>query len=122
MNEFAALRTRARQRRDKEIAHARDEYQANLAQIAELEQRLLGKADPRLMKLSAAVEHVISRDQPFTANDIMLSLEALDPMGMLLLSSVAFDNESKDEVLGLSDTFGKAPIPVEQICDQQQAI
>lgn len=76
--EFAALRAKARQQRDKAIAHVRAEYQASLLQIAELEQRLLGKIDARRMQTSAAIERVIPRDQPFTVNDVMASLEALD--------------------------------------------
>jgi hypothetical protein len=85
---FAALRTQARQRRDKEIAHARAEYQANLSQIAELEQRLLGRISPKQMKLSAAVEHVIPRDEPFTVPDLMHSLEGLDPSRVWRKTSV----------------------------------
>lgn len=75
---FAALRTRAREQRDNAIAHIRAEYQANLLQIAELEQRLLGRIDPRRVKTSAAIERVIPRDEPFTVADLMASLEGLD--------------------------------------------
>lgn len=76
---FAALRTSAREQRDKALAHIRAEYQANLHQIAELEQRLLGKIDPRRMKTSAAVERVIPTGEPFTIPELMLALESLDP-------------------------------------------
>jgi hypothetical protein len=62
MNEFMALRAKARQRRDDEIAKARQDYADSLAKIAELEQRLLGKPDPKALELSSAVERVIPRD------------------------------------------------------------
>jgi len=75
---FAALRTQAREQRDKAIAHIRADYQTSLLQIAELEQRLLGKIDPRRVKTSAAIERVIPRDEPFTVADVMAALESLD--------------------------------------------
>lgn len=75
---FAALRTKAREQRDKALAHIRAEYQTNLLQIAELEQRLLGKIDPRRVKTSAAIERVIPRDEAFTVADVMAALESLD--------------------------------------------
>ncbi len=75
---FSALRSRAREQRDKAIAHIREEYEANLRQISELEQRLLGKVDPKRVKTSAAIESVIPRDEPFTVKDILVSLETLD--------------------------------------------
>lgn len=88
-NEFFALRQKARQRRDAEIAKARQEYEASLLRIAELEQRLLGRDDPKRIKLTAAVERVIPREQPFNVNDIMQSLEALDPSRLWRRTSVA---------------------------------
>jgi len=79
MNEFMALRAKARQRRDDEIAKAHQDYAESLAKIAELEQQLLGKPDPKALELSAAVERVIPRDEPFNCDNVMASLESLDP-------------------------------------------
>lgn len=109
MSEFSQLRTKARQRRDAEIAAARAEYRANLAQIAELEQRLLGRADPRQLKVSAAVERVIPRDEPFTATDVMHSLEALDPRRVWRLASVC-RHITKLRELGLVRRVKKAKV------------
>ncbi len=89
MNEFMALRAKARERRDAEIAKAREDYESSLAKIAELEQRLLGKPDPQQVNMAAAVERVIPRDEPFTTDDVMRSLEALDPSRVWLKRSVA---------------------------------
>jgi hypothetical protein len=79
MNEFNALRQRARDKRDKAIAEVRREYEAALVQIAALEQDLLGKVSSRYKKISAAIESVIPRESEFTTADIMAGLEALDP-------------------------------------------
>jgi len=79
MNEFIALRARARDKRDKAIAHARQEYEATLVQIASLEQDLLGRESSRHKKVSACIESVLPLDQPFTTVDILASLEAIDP-------------------------------------------
>lgn len=89
MKEFFSLRAKARERRDREIAKAREDYEASLLRIAELEQRLLGKDDPRRVKLSAAVERVIPRELPFSVNDVMHSLEALDPSRVWKRASAA---------------------------------
>lgn len=78
-NEFNALRARARDKRDKAIAEIRAEYEAQLVQIAALEQDLLGKVSSRHKKISSAIESVIPRDATFTTADIMAALEALDP-------------------------------------------
>jgi len=78
-NEFNALRARARDKRDKAIAEIRREYEAQLVQIAALEQDLLGKVSSRYKKISAAIESVIPRDAEFTTGYIMAGLEALDP-------------------------------------------
>ena len=78
-NEFNALRSRARERRDKAIAEARREYNAQLVKIAELEQDLLGKVQTGHKKISSAIESVIPREAPFTTVDLMAALEALDP-------------------------------------------
>ncbi|QDU31789.1 hypothetical protein ETAA8_69490 [Anatilimnocola aggregata] len=79
MNEFAALRKRARDKRDKAIAIVRREYELALTQIATLEQDLLGLESSRHQKISACIERVIPRDEPFNSVDIMAALEALDP-------------------------------------------
>lgn len=88
MSEFTALRMRARDRRDREISKARADYEVSLRQIAELEQRLLGKFDPTKMPLSAAVERVIPRDTPFSITDVMHALEALDPSRVWRMQTV----------------------------------
>jgi DNA-binding transcriptional ArsR family regulator len=79
MNEFIALRTRAREKRDTTIAHARQEYEATLVQIASLEQDLLGRESSRHKKISASIESVIPNGRPFTTVDILAGLEAIDP-------------------------------------------
>jgi|GEM_PF-3186098 len=86
--QFAALRAQARDRRDKEIRHARAEYEVSLSQIAELEQRLLGKIDPRRLATSAAIERVIPRDEPFTSMDVIAALETLDPSRVWPLATI----------------------------------
>jgi hypothetical protein len=85
---FAALRAQARDRRDKEISHARAEYEVSLSQISELEQRLLGKIDQRRLATSAAIERVIPRDEPFTVPDIMAALESFDPSRVWPMATV----------------------------------
>lgn len=77
-NEFNALRSRARERRDKAIAEARREYSAQLVKIAELEQDLLGKVQANHKSIASAIESVIPRDSTFTTVDLMAALEALD--------------------------------------------
>ena len=79
MNEFIALRARARDKRDKAVALARAEYEATLVQIAALEQDLLGKESSRHKKVSACIESVLPLERTFTTADIMAGLEALDP-------------------------------------------
>lgn len=78
-NHFAELRAHARERRDKSIAQIRKEYEENLAQIADLEQRLSGRPLPDRLNLSAAIESVIPRAEPFSIPDILRALESLDP-------------------------------------------
>lgn len=85
---FAALRIQARAQRDKAIAHIREEYEANLRQISELEQRLLGKLGPKRVKVSAAIESVIPREEPFSVTTIMAALESLDPSRVWPLATV----------------------------------
>ncbi|HEX5103335.1 MAG TPA: hypothetical protein VFV87_05970 [Pirellulaceae bacterium] len=87
-NDFAALRAQARKRRDNELARVREEYQENLAKIADLEQRLLGRIDPKRMPLTAAVESVLPLGEPFTTTSVMRSLEALDATRVWRMASV----------------------------------
>jgi hypothetical protein len=77
-NEFTALRARAREKRDKAIDHARSEYQQTLVSIAALEQDLAGTTSSRHKPVSACISSIIPRDEPFTAQDILAALEALD--------------------------------------------
>ena len=77
MNEFTALRTRARDKRDRSISDARKEYEETLTAIAALEHGLTGRRRaPK--RISACVESVIPRGEPFTSTEIIAALEALD--------------------------------------------
>jgi hypothetical protein len=78
-NEFTALRKRAKDKRDKGIAILRDEYERALAQIAALEQDLLGMRPANYRKIVDAVNAVIPKTAEFTMPDVMAGLEALDP-------------------------------------------
>ena len=79
MNEFTKLRDRARARRDQLIAGIRADYEAALVQIARLEQDLCGKETRRLQHFTTSMDSVIPKDRPFTAQDILAALEAMDP-------------------------------------------
>jgi len=79
MNAFNELRRHAREKRDKAIQQARDDYAATLTRIAELEQDLLGRDSPQHKTIAACIDSVIPTDRPFTTVDIMAALEALDP-------------------------------------------
>ena len=79
MNEFNALRTRARAKRDAAVAEAHKDCEATLLSIAKLEQDLLGKVSNRFRKTSAAIESVIPRDRSFTVHDLLAALEASAP-------------------------------------------
>ncbi len=76
-NEFSALRARARDKRDRTISDARNEYEETLTAIAALEHGLTGRKRS-LGKISACIESVIPRAEPFTSTEIIASLEALD--------------------------------------------
>lgn len=78
MNEFAELRKRARERRDKLIAAAYSEWESTLGRIAELEQDLLGRDPVNHKSVASCVDAVIPTDSPFTTVDVMKALEALD--------------------------------------------
>jgi hypothetical protein len=77
MSEFSALRARARDKRDKSIADARQEYEETLIAIAALEHGLTGRSR-RPQRISACIESVIPRAEPFTSTEIIAALEALD--------------------------------------------
>lgn len=79
MEAFTELRRQARERRDKSIKLARDEYAATLTRIATLEQDLLGRDKPDHRTISSCIDSVIPKDRTFTTVDLMTSLEALDP-------------------------------------------
>jgi hypothetical protein len=79
MQAFNDLRQAARDRRDKLIAKARQEYEDILAKLAVVERDLLGREPGSLRSIQASVERVIPADRPFTGADILLALEAIDP-------------------------------------------
>lgn len=79
MQEFIALRKKARDIRDHVIASAREEYERTLVEIAKLEQTIYRKLPPRERKVSASIDHVIPADREFSTLDVMTALEALDP-------------------------------------------
>jgi len=76
-NEFTALRTRARERRDAELERIKAEYELSIRQIDELEHRIDGRRRPKLT-IAAAVDRVIPSDGEFTLDGIMDALEVLD--------------------------------------------
>ncbi len=77
--EFNVLRAKARENHDKAIAAAREEYAAVLAHIAALEHDLYGGRSSRRQPMSACVQSVIPREEPFTIADIVARLEGLEP-------------------------------------------
>jgi len=79
MEAFNQLRKQAREKRDKAIGVARDEYSATLARIAALEQDLLGREPSTHKTISSCIDSVLPDDRCFTTLDIMAALEALDP-------------------------------------------
>lgn len=79
MQEFNALRAKARERRDKAIADAQREYDRNLADIANVEQNLLGKISTRAKELSPSVSAAMPADRAFTVQDVLANLEAMAP-------------------------------------------
>lgn len=79
MQAFNDLRSAARDRRDKLIHKARDEYETTLKQMARLEQDLLVKEPTNRNSIASCITSVIPSDRPFTCNDVLTALEALDP-------------------------------------------
>lgn len=79
MDAFNELRKQAREKRDKAVSEARDAYDATLTRIASLEQDILGRDLSSHKSIAACIDSVIPTDRPFTTQDILASLEALDP-------------------------------------------
>jgi hypothetical protein len=79
MNDFIKLRQLAKERRAKMIAEAEAEYNSTIIQISNLELTLCGTNRVRHPKVNAAIESVIPSDRTFTTDDILASLQALDP-------------------------------------------
>lgn len=79
MKAFNELRKHAREKRDKAIGVARDEYAATLARIAALEQDLLGREPSTHKTIASCIDSVIPGDRCFTTLDILAGLEAMDP-------------------------------------------
>lgn len=79
MNEFTALRARAREQRDKAIAQAKQNYAEALERIAVLENSLLERDKPKVRRTSDCISRVLPTDKPFTVDDILEALEAHDP-------------------------------------------
>lgn len=78
MQEFTALRIKAREKRDKAVKAAQDEYALTLVKIASLEQDLNGHRPSNHKSIASCIESVIP-ERPFTTVDVMTALEALDP-------------------------------------------
>jgi hypothetical protein len=79
MNEFTALRARAKERRDQAIRVARLSYEAAMSAIAELENRLLDRGKPKVKRVCDALREVMPTDKPFTIQELMEALQVLDP-------------------------------------------
>jgi hypothetical protein len=80
MNEFNALRTKARERRDKIVADATREYFETLTKIATLEQDLIGRRSSSYMTVGQCVLKVLPTDRTFTTADIRALLLGLDAL------------------------------------------
>jgi DNA-binding transcriptional ArsR family regulator len=79
MEVFNELRKLAREKRDKAIHEAKGAYEATLARIAALEQDLLGRDLSSHKTIAACIDSVVPTDRPFTTQDIIAGLEAIDP-------------------------------------------
>jgi hypothetical protein len=79
MEAFNDLRRAARDKRDKIINDARDDYGATLKSIAGLEQRITGRSLSKQKSIAACVSSLIPSDAQFTSQDILHGLEALAP-------------------------------------------
>jgi hypothetical protein len=78
MDEFNALRVRARQKRDKLIEEARSDYHSALIRITALEHDLRRKHNTQAQAIAQCVNRVIPSDRGFTIPEIMQRLEELD--------------------------------------------
>ena len=76
---FNEIRAVARDKRDKAIKKAKEEYAATLARVAAVEQDITGRDPSDHRSISSCIESVIPSDRPFSTVDIMAGLEALDP-------------------------------------------
>jgi hypothetical protein len=76
---FNAIRKHARDKRDKAIGKARDDYAATLVRIAALDQDLLGRDPPAHKTVPSCINRVLPNDRPFTTIDVLAALEALEP-------------------------------------------
>lgn len=79
MEAFGSLRNAARDRRDRAIRLANEEYAATLRRISTLEQDLLGRNPVEYKTIADCVRAVVPEERPFTTVDVMAGLEALDP-------------------------------------------
>lgn len=78
-NKFNALRTIARERRDKALAEIQADYAANILAIGKLEQSLCGKRSNPVKQITAIIESAIPADKSFTTDDLLAALEAKEP-------------------------------------------
>jgi hypothetical protein len=88
MEAFTELRKLARQRRDKAIAVATREYNDTLQRIAAVEQDLLGKQRSDHKTVAGTILQAIPLDRPFTTEDVMAGLRAMDPLADWRMASV----------------------------------
>lgn len=79
MEAFTEIRRKAMEKRDKAIATARAEYAETLSRIAAIEQDILGRDSSSHKSISSAVYQILPQDRPFTLDDLMASLEGIDP-------------------------------------------
>ena len=77
---------RAKDRCDKLIAAVRQEYADTLVRIAALEQDLLGRQPSTHKTASSFINRAIPSDRPFTALDVVTTLEGMEP-GRVWLSA-----------------------------------
>ena len=79
MEAVTELRKIARERRDKPISAAKQQYAATLARLAAVEQDLLGHQPSDHRCMSDVIQRVIPTDRQFTTGDILAALQAIDP-------------------------------------------
>jgi hypothetical protein len=81
MQALTELRKLARERRDKAILQATRDYNDTLMRIAAVEQDLLGKQRTGHKTIAATIYSAMPQDGPFTINDVIAGLRAMDPLG-----------------------------------------